>query len=410
MSQETRAPIDVNDGRFFDDPWADYAWLREHDPVHLDKSGLWLISRHEDVSKLSCDPELYCSRFGVRPNVAAPMSIVSMDDPEHTRQRKLISRGFGPKQVRRLEPRVRELTDALISEIQERGEIDFVEDFAVHLPLIVIAELLGLDPSIRGQLYRWSDAMMGGDGHTDSEDPALIAASEAFAEYVGHLMPLIEERRLAPREDLISILTGAYDEGALDGGTNAVKGEDELTSDELLMFLCILLVAGNETTRNALSGGLKVFSEHPAERERLIANPALLDTAVDEVLRFVTPVLTFSRTVTRDHELRGKQLKEGDRVVLLYQSANRDPRVFDAPDEFRIDRDPNPHVAFGIGPHFCLGANLARLELKVVFEKLFNRLRDIRVREGAPLDRHDHTLVLALRHLPAVFTPVRRAV
>lgn len=404
----THTPIDVNDGRFFDHPWERYAWLRDNDPIHRDKSGLWVVSRHEDVVRVSCDPELYCSRYGVRPNTAAPMSIVSMDDPEHTRQRKLISRGFSPKQVRRLEPRIRELTDALIDEIEARGEIDFVEDFAIHLPLIVIAELLGLDPSMRDQLYRWSDAMMGGDGQTDADHPSLVAATEAFGEYVTHLLPIIEERREMPREDLVSILTGAFDDGALDGGDNAVKGQDELTSDELLMFLCVLLVAGNETTRNAISGGMRAFSDFPAERDRLLAHPELLDLAVDEIARFVTPVLTFSRTVTRDHELHGKRLVEGDKVVLLYQSANRDPRVFDAPDQFRIDRDPNPHVAFGIGPHFCLGANLARLEIKVVFEKLFARLRDIRVRDGAPLDRHDNALVLALKHLPAVFTPVVR--
>jgi cytochrome P450 len=399
--------IDVLDGRLFDDPWNVYRWLREHDPVHWDdKNKLWVISRHEDVSKVSRDPELYCSRFGVRPNIAAPMSIVSMDDPEHARQRKLINRGFTPRQVLRLEPRIREMSRDILREIGTRGEIDFVEDFAIHVPLIVIAELLGLDPSVRDRLFRWSELMMAGDGKVDGEDPALIGAQQAFIEFVDYLMPIIEERRAQPREDLISILTQAYDEGILDGGDNAVKGTDALTSDELLMFLCILLVAGNETTRNAITGGLKAFNDFPCEKERLLEHPELMDTAVDEILRFVSPVISFTRVVTRDHELRGKTLKDGDRVILLYQSANRDDRVFDAPDVFRIDRDPNPHLAFGIGPHYCLGANLAKLELKVVFEELFRTLRDIHVKDGATLDRHDSTLVLAIKHLPVAFSPV----
>jgi cytochrome P450 family 142 subfamily A polypeptide 1 len=399
--------IDVLDGRLFDDPWKVYRWLRDRDPVHWDdKNQLWVISRHEDVSTISKNPELYCSRFGVRPNIAAPMSIVSMDDPEHARQRKLINRGFTPRQVMRLEPRIREMSRDILREIGMRGEIDFVEDFAVHVPLIVIAELLGLDPSVRNRLYKWSELMMAGDGKIDAEDPALMGAQQAFMEFVEHLMPVIEERRQKPREDLISILTQAYDEGNLDAPEDGVQGTDALTSDELLMFLCILLVAGNETTRNAIVGGMKAFNDFPHEKERLLEHPDLIDSAVDEILRFVSPVISFARVVTRDHELRGKTLKEGDRVLLLYQSANRDDRVFEAPDEFRIDRDPNPHLAFGIGPHYCLGANLAKLELKVVFEELFRTLRDIHVKEGAALDRHDSALVLAIKHLPVAFSPV----
>jgi cytochrome P450 family 142 subfamily A polypeptide 1 len=401
-----RTPIDVIDGRLYGDPWETYRWLRDHDPVHRDVNGFWVVSRHEDVSRVSLDPVLYCARFGVRPKLDAPMSIVSMDDPEHTRQRKLISRGFTPRRVRLLEPRIRELSNALIDEIKERGEVDFVEDFAIHVPLVVIAELLGLDPGIRDQLYRWSDTMMGGDGRTDGDDPALAAATQAFTEYVEHLLPIIEDRRVSPREDLISILTGAFDEGMLEAGDNAVKGQDELTSDELLMFLAVLLVAGNETTRNAITGGLAAFTRFPEEKQKLLDRPALMDLAVDEIVRFVSPVLSFSRTVTRDHDLHGRALKEGDKIVMLYQSANRDERVFDDPDRFRVDRDPNPHLAFGIGPHHCLGANLARLEIKVVFEELFKRLRDIRARDAGAFDRHDNALVLAIKHLPAVFTPV----
>jgi cytochrome P450 family 142 subfamily A polypeptide 1 len=407
MSDSTSSQFDVLNGRHYDDPHAAYKWLRDNDPIHWDeKNQLWVITRHEDVTHMSCTPETYCSKHGVRPRIAAPMSIVSMDAPEHTRQRKLISRGFSPRQVRRLEPHIREMTNMIIDEIKARGEIDFVEDFAIHVPLIVIAELIGLDPSARHQLYRWSDQMMGGDGFDDFDHPAVQIATQAAGEFVEHIMPIIEERRQVPREDLISILTGAFDEGELEGGEEGVKGHDELTSDDLLMFLMVLLVAGNETTRNAIAGGLRVFTQYPEQKQRLLDDPTLIDTAVDEVIRWVTPVISFSRTITHDHEYKGKQMKEGQQVVLLYQSANRDERVFDRADEFLIDRDPNPHVAFGIGPHFCLGANLARLELKVVFEELFRRLRDIRAKDPSELDRHEHTLVLGIKHLPAIFSPV----
>ena len=397
--------IDIYDGRLYDDPWETYRWLRTNDPVHWDeKNQIWLISKYEDVCAISRNTQRYCSKHGVI-DVSVPMSIISMDDPEHTRQRRLINKGFTPRQVRRLEPHIRELSNQIIDEVRTRGEIDFVEDFAIHVPLIVIAELMGLDPAGRKKLYEWSDKMMAGANLPD-DAPELIPAAEAFGEYVEYLLPIIEDRRNQPREDLISILVGAFDEGLLDGGDAiAVSGQDELTDDELLMFLVIIVIAGNETTRNAITGGLRALSEFPEQKEKLLANPELWDLAVDELIRYVSPVLSFYRTVTEDHVYKGKELKEGDRVLLLYQSANRDEDVFEAPDELRIDRNPNPHVAFGYGPHYCLGANLARLEVKVVFEELFKRLQDIRVREDAELQRHPNTLVLAIEHLPAVFTP-----
>ena len=171
------------------------------------------------------------------------------------------------------------------------------------------------------------------------------------------------------------------------------------------MFLITLMVAGNETTRNAISGGLLAFSQFPDQRDLLIERPELIDTAVDEIIRFVSPVLSFTRTAKSDHELGGKQIKAGDRLLLLYQSANRDESVFEAPDELRIDRSPNPHLAFGAGPHFCLGANLARLEVRTVFETLFQRFHDLRVADDAGVTRSPSSLVLGISRLPAVFTP-----
>jgi len=398
--------FDVTDGRFYDDPWDTYRWLRDNDPVHWDeRNELWVISRHADVVHVSLHPELYCSKQGVRPKGDSPLSILTLDEPAHTRQRRLINKGFTPRQVRRLEPHIRELSNEILDEIEARGEIEFVADVAIHVPLIVIAELMGLDPDAREQLYKWSDAMVGGEGRTDPDDPSLQSAHRAFEEYVTYLIPVIEERRTAPREDLISILTGAFDEGALDAGAEAPLVEDGLNADELLMFLVALVVAGNETTRNAISGGMVAFSRFPDQKQKLLDHPELIDAAVDEIVRWVTPVLNFRRTVTVDHELHGKQLHEGDKVLMLYQSANRDERVFDDPDAFRIDRSPNPHVAFGIGNHYCLGSNLAKLEIKTVFEELFERLPDIRLLEPNRVERSPNALVVGYERLPSTFTP-----
>ena len=412
MTPAPPCPIDVLDPRFYDDPWEAYRWLRTHSPIHWEAANeLWVISRHADVSHISRHPERYSAADGVRPRVAAPMSIISMDDPEHTRQRRLINRGFTPAKVRSLTDHIRELSNQIIDEVAHRGELDFVEDFAIHVPLIVIAELMGLDPEQRNNLYKWSDAMMAGDGHEDPDDPVLHAAAEAFGSYAVMCTELIDARRAAPsqRDDLISILTEAFDEGALarsdEGGGPADPLDGALTNDELLMFLVLIVVAGNETTRNALTGGLVAFSQFPDEKQRVIDDPNLWDTAVDELIRFVSPVLSFSRTVTEDHTYEGADLKAGDKVFMLYQSANRDEAVFEDADQLKVDRDPNPHLAFGIGTHYCLGANLARAEVRVVFEELFRRLADVRVPEGTTPRRGDSTLVLSLAHLPAVFTP-----
>jgi cholest-4-en-3-one 26-monooxygenase len=410
--------IDILDPRFYDDPWDAYRWLRTNAPLWWDaRNELWVVSRHADVSHISRNQDLYSAAQGVRPKVPSPMSIISMDDPEHTRQRRLVNKGFTPRMVRQLSDHIRELSNQIIDDIAERGECDFVEDFAIHVPLIVIAELMGLDPDSRGKLYRWSDAMMAGDGHVDADDPVLLAAAEAGGEFATVCVELIEQRRAdGSTDDIIGILTQAYDEGALaqagDGayaGGEAPDAEVGLSHDELIMFLILLVVAGNETTRNALSGGLVAFSRFPDQHRKLIEQPELMDLAVDEIVRYVSPVMSFMRTVTADHALGGVDLRAGDRVFLLYQSANRDEEVFDDPDEFRVDRDPNPHLGFGIGTHYCLGANLARAEISVVFTELFSRLRDIRAVDPTALDRGDSSLVLAMKHLPAVFTPESRA-
>jgi cholest-4-en-3-one 26-monooxygenase len=414
------AETDFCDPRVYDDPLELYAWLRDQDELHRDEpNNLYVAARHEDVFHISRDAETYCNRFGVRPKVAGDMSIIVLDGEEHLRQRRLINKGFTPRRVRELIPHVRELTNQIIDEIEQKHDVDFVEDFAIHIPLIIICELMGLDPEQRLSMYRWSDDMMAGDGHVEADSPQLLAAANAFGEFAVTALDLIAKRRADPADDLISILTRAFDEGELDKEFKATQGvsdemlarmaeEERLEDDELLAFLTVLLVAGNETTRNAISGGLLALSRHPDQKQLMLENlhdEAFMEVAVDELIRYVTPVLGFIRTVTRDHTYRNTELKEGDRVLMLYGSANRDERVFDDPDRLDLTRSPNPHLAFGIGPHFCLGANLARMEVTTVFQELLERLPDITVPVDIAPSRGDSSLVLALNHLPASFTP-----
>jgi len=417
--------IDFTDPHTFDDPWDLYRWLRDQDTLHYDEANdFYIAPRHEDVFTISRDTDTYVSREGVRPKIAGDMSIITLDGEEHVRQRRLINQGFTPRRVRELIPHVRELTNEVIDQIAAKGEVDFVEDFAIHVPLIIISEIMGLDPSQRLSMYRWSDAMMAGDGHVDADSPQLLAAAEAFGEYAEMCITLIAERRAAAdsgdekAKDLISILTSAFDEGTLAKEYKAIQGVDEETmakmqaernelgDDELFAFLAVLLVAGNETTRNAISGGLLALSRFPDQKKLLLDNldnDEFMDSAVEELIRYVSPVLGFIRTVTVDHTYRGTDLKQGDRVLMLYASANRDERAIDNPDVLDLTRRTD-HLAFGIGPHFCLGANLARMEVKVVFQELLTRLPDIEVPEGTKVSRGESSLVLALQEMPATFT------
>jgi cytochrome P450 family 142 subfamily A polypeptide 1 len=392
-----------------------FRWIRENDPVHWDdKNELWVISKYDDLSYVERHPELFCSGQGVRPagGGADNLSIVSMDDPEHARQRRLVSKGFTPTRINQLMTHIRDLARELIDSIAARGECDFVDDIAKPLPLIVIAEMLGLDPDDRQKLAKWSDTMMSA-ASADLDDPLVIAAGEAWGEYVTYLVELLEDRRTHPRDDLISVLLSSADAGELEFDHDAVKdrmarGELAgmgLQADELLAFLVLLLVAGNETTRNALSGGMLALTQFPGERRKLAADLGLVNGATEEILRFVSPVISFTRTCTTDTELRDKTIRAGEVVLNVYPSANRDADVFDDPDTFRIERSPNLHLAFGTGPHFCLGANLARTEIRILLEELFTRLPDIHVPAGVEAERGPNSLVTTISHLPVEFTP-----
>lgn len=406
------ADVDVLDPAIYrTDPHPTYRWLREHAPVAWDeRNQLWIVSRHGDLIHVSTHPELFCSGQGIRPAMSYDLSLIGLDEPRHTQQRRLINRGFTPRMVSGLEPRIRRVANEVIDAVAARGECDFVADIAVHVPLVVIAELMGLPVDDRERFWRWSNAMMAGEGVVDPADPRAAAAADAFFEYVTYASDIVDERRAELRaarargeqapvgDDLISKLVAAAEEGVL-------HESDDVHADELVSFLVLVVVAGNETTRNAMSGGMRALGQHPDAWHRLVDDPSLWATATDEIIRWVSPVMNFVRTATVDTELGGQEIKAGDKVLMLYQSANRDPAVFEAPEEFRIDRHPNEHVAFGIGPHYCLGANLARLEVRTVFEELARRLPDLRIAPGADAVYGPSTFVHTIESLPVVFTP-----
>ena len=380
------------------DPYPTYRWLRAHAPVYWDAaSRLWVCSRYDDVVHVSKTPEVFSAAQGVLPESDAPVSIVCMDDPRHQRLRKLVNKGFTPRMVGLLEPRIRELTTALIDAVAPRGACDLVRDLAVPLPLYIIAEMLGIRREDFSRFHQWSDRLIAVAGNYD--DPARVADSTAaYIEYGNYLKAVFDDRRREPRDDLVSILVAAQQQGML------AEDEEAMENDEIVMFMTLLLVAGNETTRNAISGGMLALMENPGQRELLQRQPALIDGAVEEMLRYVSPIICFRRTAMSDTQIRGQAIAAGERVLMLYQSANRDDEVFADADGFDITRDPNPHVAFGIGTHYCLGANLARLELKIMVQELIERLPDIRPIPGAAPARMASTLVRGISSLPVVFS------
>jgi cytochrome P450 family 142 subfamily A polypeptide 1 len=369
---------------------ARFRWLRENDPVRWsEKDGLWLVTKFEDVAWCSKHQELFTSAHGVRPGNATKLGLIDEEEPRHGQLRSLINRGFTPRMVKKLETVFRKITTEAIDRVAQKGECEFVEDIAVPLPLRLIAAMMGIREQDYDRFHHWSDAMIAAEGNMT--DPEVIGrASAAYLEYDAYVTEIIEDRRRRPQDDLISILTGAKDQGLLrkydesSSFQHSTEREPELENDELIKLLVILLVAGNETTRNAISGGLQLLIENPDERQKLLDDPSKIRVAVEEMLRVVSPVHSFGRTVTRDTELRGRALKAGQQVLLLYPSANRDADEFEAPDSFRVERNPH-HVGFGLGSHFCLGANLARMEMRVAFEELLRRIPDMEYADGGPV-------------------------
>jgi cholest-4-en-3-one 26-monooxygenase len=359
--------MDLLDGAFWaGDPIGNLAWLRENDPVHHDDTNdVWGITRHADIMRIEREPELFSNAQGIRPHSYPLPMMISMDPPLHTKRRKLVNRGFTPRRIRDLEPKVREACDAIIDRLDGRTSCDFVWDVAAVLPIVMIADLLGFPEEDRETLLEWSDDLMRATTSTDTE--AMEAGHQAMLKYEAWCREVIADRRArAPEPNLMSTLVHAEVDG------------DTLTDDDVLYESLLLLIGGDETTRHVISGGMLELLRNPDQRDELAADLSLLPRAVEEMLRWVSPIKNMSRTVQREVEIGGKQLRPGDQLLLLYPSANRDREVFEDPDRFDIHRHPNPHIAFGgHGPHHCLGASLARLELTVMFERVLARLPDL---------------------------------
>lgn len=386
-------------------------WLRRNDPVHWsEKDGCWILSKYEDVALVSKDQELFTSAFGVRLGNAPKIGLIDEGEPRHGKLRGLINKGFTPRMVKNLEIAFRTIVKESLDAIAAQGHCEFVEDVAVPLPLAVIAEMIGIRREDRHRFHAWSDAMIRGDG---TKDPAVMAkAGQAFVAYSAYVTEIIEDRRREPKDDLVSILVGANDSGML--GTFDQKLDDHhqdshqlaLANNELIMLLVILLVAGNETTRNGLSGGMQLLIENPGERKKVLDDPALLPMAVEEMVRLVAPVHSFARTVTRDTQIRDQKIESGQRVLMLYPSANRDEDVYEDADVFRVDRNAL-HLGFGLGPHFCLGANLARMEMRVAFEELLRRFPDMEYADAEGAVIVPSALVRSCVQMNLRFTPER---
>ncbi len=360
------------------------AALRSADPVHYDPgSKLWILTRYDDVVHASKNANIFSSAQGTRiHDIGFKNSIIDMDDPEHTAQRRTINRGFTPRMVSNLERDFRRMTVETLDALAGKSEFDFIHEVSVPLPLRLIARMIGIEEERYADFHRWSDDMMSG-GVANPSPEATAAAAKAALEYITYVTQIMDARRKSPQDDLVTTILQASDEGLIDSspdsfGTGIANEAGEgLETSQIQVFLILLLIAGNETTRNAISGGVAALIENPDQYDRLRAHPELMPLAVNEVVRYVSPVINFTRTVTQDTEIGGQKLGAGERVLMVYPAANRDPAVFTDPDRFDVGRDPNPHVGFGIGPHYCLGANLARMEISVVLEELLARYRRI---------------------------------
>jgi len=409
-------PIDVDVAYLDPASWdadmpARMKWLRENDPVHWSEpDGCWIVSKYEDVAYASKHQDLFSSEHGVRLGNAPKIGLIDEGEPRHGKLRALINKGFTPRMVKQLELKFREIVKESLDAIGPHGRCDFVEDVAVPLPLLVIAEMIGIRREDRQRFHHWSDAMIRGDGAKDPE--IIMGAGKAFVEYSTYVTEIIEDRRKNPKDDLVSILVGANDRGMLRSfdqqldGMHRSEQQLQLANNELIMLLVILLVAGNETTRNGLSGGMQLLIENPAERQKLIDDPSLLPSAVEEMVRMVSPVHSFARTATCDTVLGNRTISAGERILMLYPSANRDADVFEDPDTFRVERNPL-HLGFGLGPHFCLGANLARMEMRVAFEELLRRFPDMRYADSEGAVVVGSALVRSCVRMNLAFTPER---
>lgn len=387
------------------------AWrcLREEAPLRYfdmgERPGFWAVVRRADIVRISKQPERFLNapRVAVfadspppdpeRNNRGFLRHLLNMDPPEHARYRSLASAWFTPRAIARRRPEIERICDELIDRMARKSEVDFVEDLAAPLTLSVLADMLGIPREDWRRMFDWTNQIAG------SSDPEFQVSADqsgdqmrhAIDELFAYFAELAERRRVEPGDDIVSVLANASWIGSPD---------DRVPLRELLSYFALLVVAGNETTRNAASGGLLALIECPDQMAKLRANPELAVRATEEIVRWTSPVVQFCRTPVEDFELHGQRVRAGESLCLIYPSANRDAEFFDEPDRFRIDRSPNPHIGFGIGEHFCLGANLARLEIRVALERLIPRLVHVEMR--GEMERMRSSFLGGVKRLPII--------
>ena len=381
--------------------------LRRDDPLHWtdepDGSGFWSITKHADLQLVNRDAEGFSSEakgvniqeIDTERNGAFDMRgqmMLMTDPPKHTRYRLLVNKGFTPRMIGLIEEHLRYRAELIVDSVIERGECDFVLDVAAELPLQAIAEIMGVPDADRHMIFDWTNRMIGADDPEYGDADSHLDAQTAAAELYGYAAKLRVDRAEVPLDDIVTKLINAEING------------DRLTDAEFEMFILLLAVAGNETTRNATAHGMHALMTNPDQYAKLVADPSLITSAIEEIVRWATPVMYFRRQAMRDLELRGKQIKAGDKVVMWHISANRDEEVFADPFRFDIERSPNDHVGFGGGgAHFCLGANLARSELRLIFHELVTRIPDMAL-AGDP-QRLRSNFIGGIKHMPVTFTP-----
>jgi cytochrome P450 family 142 subfamily A polypeptide 1 len=386
--------IGLTDGTFYGgDPFPAFAWMRAEAPAYFDEvAGIWGITRYADIKEISKDPDTFSNAGGIRPDSDALPMMIDFDAPEHVRRRRLVSEGFTPRRIRESEEGIRTVCDAIIDRVCEQGAADFVADIAAPLPMIVIGNMLGVAPEDRDALLGWSDDMLKALGSPDptAMDRAALAAME-YAEYITAVAE--QRRRDSQTDDLIGTLVHAEIEG------------DKLDDSSVIYESLLILIGGDETTRHVISGGMYELLTHPDQFALLAAERDRLPLAVEEMLRWVTPIKNMARQVTRDVDLHGQTITKGQKLLLLYPSANRDETVFEDPERFDMTRTPNDHMAFGFGSHFCLGNRLARMELQIMFDRLLERLPDLALATDAELPKRAANFVSGYETMPVTFTP-----
>jgi cholest-4-en-3-one 26-monooxygenase len=393
----TRPDVDLADGRFYADGKAReaYRWMRANEPVFRDRNGQAAAASYAAVLDAERNPELFSSAGGIRPDQPGMPYMIDMDDPAHLLRRKLVNAGFTRKRVMDKLPSIENLCDTLIDAVCERGECDFVRDIAAPLPMAVIGDMLGVAPKDRDMLLQWSDDLVCGlSSHID--ELTMQKVMDTFAAYTAFTMDVIAKRRTEPTDDLFSILVNSEVEG------------QRMDDVEIVMETLLILIGGDETTRHTLSGGTEQLLRHRDQWDALVADPDRLPGAIEEMLRWTSPVKNMCRTLTADTEFHGTELRKDEKIMLMFESANFDESVFGDPENFRIDRQPNSHLAFGFGTHFCMGNQLARLELSLMTSRILKRLPDLRLADGAEVPLRAANFVSGPEGMPVVFTPTKR--